>query len=232
MKTWPNYKVRDCPSAAWTRGLGACRRNEPEGSGVDAVTLIGGRFEALTFEEVTEVTFALSADDFVANHAHAIVANHCNRLGAGGIVKGGPTAAGIELGFRGEEGGGATRADVGAGAFFLERIVGGRERSVGAGFAEHVKLLSGEALTPFGVGKSREIGHRQQGRAIYQIAQVARSELTTRSGLRGLGATPAGVEGGEEEEVEEGRGDEAAEDDEGHGAFDLVAGHVAFEDQG
>jgi hypothetical protein len=51
-------------------------------------------------------------------------------------------------------------------------------------------------------------------------------------GRSGIEAAPLPGESGQDQKVEQGAGDEASEDDEGHGAFDLAAGFATAEGEG
>ena len=113
---------------------------------------------AFAEEDVAEVAVADGAADFGAGVAEVVVGIGFDVFGFGGIVEGGPAAAGVEFFFGGKELGIASGAVVGAGALFFELFIDVTVGAFGAGFAEDAVLLGGELFFPFFVGFFHGLG--------------------------------------------------------------------------
>jgi len=139
----------DCSDECLLRSFG---RDVNEAAAIDAVTLVGGGAESLTFEDVAEVAIAFRADHFDAGHAEGVVFFQGDIFRLGGIVKRRPTATRIEFFLGGKQQRVATGAVISARALVFEFLVNGSVGALGAGLAEDVVLLCGELFFPLGIG--------------------------------------------------------------------------------
>jgi len=128
------------------------RRDEFQHGTVDTVALVGGRIEALAFEDMTEMTITDLAADFGPGIPEMEIRFVFHVLRFSRIVEGRPSAAGIEFLIRSEKLGVATRAVVGSGSLLLEFIIDFAVGTLGSFLTKDAILFGCEDFLPLFLG--------------------------------------------------------------------------------
>lgn len=95
LRLYPHHAYRHSPPSSLNNRLVAV---ELERHGIDAMSLVSGRFVALAFEDMAQMAIAIGTNHLRACHAHCLV---CVEFQSSwdSLVKSWPSTAALELGF-------------------------------------------------------------------------------------------------------------------------------------